>query len=63
MSMHMLNYGEIPLAAVLAGAVSAAHGAGTAMAVTTGWLALTPAILLIGPLRRRRDLPAAPKRP
>ncbi|MEU4777105.1 MFS transporter [Micromonospora sp. NPDC023633] len=62
-SMHMLNYGTIPLAAVLAGAVGAAHGAGTAIAVMTGWLALTPAILLIGPLRRRRDLPVAPKRP
>jgi hypothetical protein len=27
----------------------------------TGWLALTPLILLMGPLRRRRDLPAAPE--
>ncbi|MFY1595061.1 MFS transporter [Micromonospora sp. WMMD737] len=62
-SMHMLNYGTIPLAAVLAGAIGAALGAGTAIAVMTAWLALTPAILLIGPLRRRRDLPVAPKRP
>ncbi|MFG2012960.1 hypothetical protein ACGFNF_28235 [Micromonospora sp. NPDC048868] len=50
-------------AAVLAGAIGAAHGAGTAIAVMTAWLALTPAILLMGPLRRRRDLPVAPKRP
>ncbi|MGN9764963.1 MFS transporter [Micromonospora sp. SD12] len=62
-SMHMLNYGTIPLAAVVAGAIGAAYGAGTAIAVMTGWLALTPAILLMGPLRRRRDLPVAPKRP
>lgn len=62
-SMHMLNYGTIPLAALLSGAVGAAYGAGTAIAVMTGWLALTPVILLVGPLRRRRDLPVAPELP
>ncbi|WP_433386544.1 MFS transporter [Micromonospora sp. KLBMP9576] len=62
-SMHMLNYGTIPLAAVLAGTVGATYGVGTAIAVMTGWLALTPLLMLIGPLRRRRDLPVAPKRP
>ncbi|MFG3420759.1 MFS transporter [Micromonospora sp. NPDC048063] len=62
-SMQMLNYGTIPLAALLAGAVGAAYGTGTAIAVMTGWLALTPVILLVGPLRRRRDLPAAPEAP
>ncbi|MFF5179850.1 MFS transporter [Micromonospora sp. NPDC000316] len=59
-SMHLLNYGTIPLAAVLAGALGARYGAGTAISVMTAWLALTPLILLMGPLRRRRDLPAAP---
>jgi MFS family permease len=59
-SMHMLNYGTIPLAAVLAGALGARYGARTAIWVMTVWLALTPLILLIGPVRRRRDLPAAP---
>ncbi|MEU5905748.1 MFS transporter [Micromonospora sp. NPDC047527] len=59
-SMQLLNYGTIPLAAVLAGALGARYGAGTAISVMTAWLALTPLILLIGPLRRRRDLPAAP---
>ncbi|RLP93028.1 MFS transporter [Micromonospora sp. BL4] len=59
-SMQLLNYGTIPLAAVLAGALGARYGVGTAIGVMTAWLALTPLILLIGPLRRRRDLPAAP---
>ncbi|WP_435209850.1 MFS transporter [Micromonospora sp. bgisy143] len=59
-SMQLLNYGTIPLAAVLAGTLGARYGVGTAITVMTAWLALTPLILLIGPLRRRRDLPAAP---
>ena len=60
-SMQLLNYGTIPLAAVLAGALGAAYGPGRAMWVMTGWLALTPLILLVGPLRRRRDLPGPPE--
>ncbi|WP_446215946.1 MFS transporter [Micromonospora sp. IBHARD004] len=60
-SMQLLNFGTIPLAAVLAGALGAAYGPGRAIWVMTGWLALTPLILLVGPLRRRRDLPAAPE--
>ncbi|MEU8333832.1 MFS transporter [Micromonospora sp. NPDC048839] len=59
-SMHLLNYGTIPLAAVLAGALGARYGVGTAIFVMTAWLAVTPLVLLIGPIRRRRDLPAAP---
>ena len=59
-SMQLLNYGTIPLAAVLAGALGAAYGPGWAIWVMTGWLALTPLIMLTGPLRRRRDLPARP---
>ncbi|MET8907141.1 MFS transporter [Micromonospora sp. NPDC004551] len=59
-SMQLLNYGTIPLAALLAGALGAAWGPAGAITVMTAWLALTPLILLVGPLRRRRDLPAAP---
>ncbi|MGC4875280.1 MFS transporter [Micromonospora sp. DT43] len=59
-SMQLLNFGAIPLAAVLAGALGARYDVGTAISVMTAWLAITPLILLIGPLRRRRDLPAAP---
>ncbi|MFI2652371.1 MFS transporter [Micromonospora fulviviridis] len=58
-SMHLLNYGTIPLAALLAGALGAAWGPAGAIRAMTAWLALTPLILLAGPLRRRRDLPAA----
>ncbi|MET7377124.1 MFS transporter [Micromonospora arida] len=59
-SMHLLNYGTIPLAAVLAGAIGARYDVETAIVVMTAWLALTPLILFVGPIRRRRDLPAAP---
>ncbi|MFI7605246.1 MFS transporter [Micromonospora sp. NPDC049366] len=59
-SMQLLNYGTIPVAALAAGALGSAYGARTAVLAMTGWLAATPLIMLIGPLRRRRDLPAAP---
>ncbi|MEU8261417.1 MFS transporter [Micromonospora sp. NPDC048999] len=59
-SMQLLNYGTIPLAAVLAGALGAAWGPAGAIRAMTAWLALTPLMLLVGPLRRRRDLPASP---
>ncbi|SCF42451.1 MFS transporter [Micromonospora mirobrigensis] len=59
-SMHLLNYGAIPLAATVAGALGAALGPGRAIWLLTGWLAASPLILLAGPLRRRRDLPTAP---
>ncbi|MCZ7436478.1 MFS transporter [Micromonospora sp. WMMC241] len=59
-SMHLLNYGTIPLAALVAGGLGAAWGPAGAIRVMTAWLALTPLILLVGPLRQRHDLPAAP---
>ncbi|WNM37733.1 MFS transporter [Micromonospora halotolerans] len=59
-SMQLLNYGTIPLAALLAGTLGAVWGPAGAIRVMTAWLALTPLILLAGPLRRHRDLPAAP---
>ncbi|RKN51297.1 MFS transporter [Micromonospora endolithica] len=58
-SMQLLNYGTIPLAALSAGALAGLLGTRPAILVMTGWLAVTPLILLIGPLRRRRDLPLA----
>ncbi|MDG4805188.1 MFS transporter [Micromonospora sp. WMMD1120] len=60
-SMQLLNYGTIPLAAVVAGALGARYGVGTAIVVMTTWQAFTPLTLLVGPIRRRRDLPAAPE--
>ncbi|TDC33634.1 MFS transporter [Micromonospora sp. 15K316] len=62
-SMQLLNYGTIPLAALLAGALGTVLGVRVAVLAMTGWLALTPLILLFGPIRRRRDLPAAPEPP
>ncbi|WFF00457.1 MFS transporter [Micromonospora sp. WMMD964] len=59
-SMQLLNYGTIPMAAVLAGVIGARYGVATAVFVMTAWQAFTPLILLVGPIRRRRDLPAAP---
>ena len=59
-SMQLLNYGTIPLGALIAGALGAAFGPRP-----TIWLAMTAAvgaglILLIGPLRTARDLPSRP---
>ncbi|TYB99762.1 MFS transporter [Micromonospora sp. WP24] len=62
-SMQLLNYGTIPLAALLAGALGTVFGVRIAVLAMTGWLALTPLILLVGPVRHRRDLPAAPEPP
>ncbi|MEU4678196.1 MFS transporter [Micromonospora sp. NPDC023737] len=59
-SMQLLNYGTIPLAALLAGALGTMFGVRVAVLAMTGWLAVTPLILLIGPLRHRRDLPVTP---
>ncbi|WP_422774190.1 hypothetical protein ACN28C_15720 [Plantactinospora sp. WMMC1484] len=66
-TMQVVNYGTIPLGAVLGGALGTALGLRPAMWVITSGLALTGLILLIGPLRGRRDLPesydAAPPPP
>lgn len=59
-SMQLLNLGAMPLGALLAGALAEGLGLRTAMWTMTGWLAATGLILLLGPIRRRRDLPAAP---
>ena len=59
-SMQFVNYGTLPLGAVLAGALGGAIGVRPAMWVMTGVLALSGPLLLAGPLKRRRDLPAAP---
>ncbi|MFY1672056.1 MFS transporter [Plantactinospora sp. WMMB334] len=56
-TMQVVNYGTIPLGAVLGGALGTALGLRPAMWVITSGLALTGLILLVGPLRGRRDLP------
>jgi predicted MFS family arabinose efflux permease len=59
-SMQLVNYGTIPLGALLSGALGTALGARPTMWIMTGGLATTGLILLLGPLRRRRNLPGRP---
>ena len=60
-SMQFVNYGTIPFGALLGGAIGTALGLRPALWVMTGCLAVSSAILLVGPLRRHRDLPARPE--
>lgn len=59
-SMQLVGYGTIPLGALLAGALGTAFGVRPAMWIITSGLALTGLVLLIGPLRRHRQLPDQP---
>lgn len=56
-SIQTLNYAGIPLGAVLAGVLATAIGTRPALWALTGAYATTGLILLLGPLRGRRDLP------
>jgi MFS family permease len=58
-SMRVVNYGTMPLAAVLGGALATAIGLRPAMWVGTAGVLAGAMVLLIGPLTRRRDLPTA----
>jgi MFS family permease len=59
-SMQFVNFGAIPIGAVLGGATAGLVGArGAILAMAIGYAA-SGLILLLGPLRGRRDLPAAP---
>ncbi len=63
-TMQFLNYGTIPLGALAAGALSTAIGVRAALWISVVGVALAPLVLLIGPMRRLRDLPlSAPTRP
>ncbi len=62
-STAFLNYGTIPLGALLGGALGSAFGLRTAMWVTTAGVPLSGLVLLCSPLRRARDLPVTPLRP
>lgn len=57
-SMQVLNYGAIPVGALLAGALGSAIGLRPTLWLIVSGLALTGLVLLIGPLARNRDLPA-----
>lgn len=55
---NVINFGTMPLGAVLGGALASAFGLPAALWVTTVMTALSALILLASPLRRLRDLPA-----
>jgi MFS family permease len=57
-SMRVVNYGTMPLAAVLGGALAATIGLRATMWVGTAGVLVAALVLLVGPLARSRDLPA-----
>jgi predicted MFS family arabinose efflux permease len=59
-SGSFLNYGAVPLGALLAGSLGTAIGIRPTLWVMTSLLALSGLILLLGPGRHRRDYPSAP---
>ncbi len=58
--MQFLNYGTIPLGALLGGALSAPLGLRTTVWLMTAGTALASLVLLIGPLKNDRDFPDSP---
>ncbi|WP_433167545.1 MFS transporter [Kribbella sp. CA-247076] len=52
-----VNYGTIPLGALLGGTLGELLGLGTALWITTAGVPLAGLILLCSPMRRHRDLP------
>ncbi len=59
-SMQVVNVGTIPLGAVLAGVLATATSTRTAVVALVVAYALSGLVLVLGPLRGRRDLPTAP---
>ncbi len=59
-TMQFLNYGTIPLGALLAGVLAATLGLRPTLWITASGLVLASLILLTGPIRRHRDLPIQP---
>jgi len=58
--MQFLNYGTIPLGAVLGGLLGSTLGLRPTMWIMLGGVALALLVLLIGPIKQHRDLPSAP---
>lgn len=56
-SMQFLNYGTIPVGALIGGALGQAMGLRPAMWVMTAAVAVAPLVLLTGPVRASRELP------
>jgi MFS family permease len=58
-TMQFLNFGAIPLGALLGGVLGTALGLRPTLWIMTSAVVLSSLILLCGPIRRHRDLPAA----
>jgi hypothetical protein len=59
-SMQLLNFGTIPLGALLGGALGATIGLRPTMWVMMAGVACAGLVLLVGPIRADRNLPAHP---
>ncbi|WP_033346113.1 MFS transporter [Catenuloplanes japonicus] len=59
-SMQMLNYGAIPIGALLGGTLGTALGLRPTMWIMAAMIVAANALLLIGPIKHLRDLPSAP---
>jgi MFS family permease len=59
-SMQFVNYGTIPLGALLGGALATTIGLRPTLWIMLGGLVLSTLVLLGGPLRHGRDFPARP---
>lgn len=59
-SISVANFGAIPIGSLLGGTLGTVLGMRPTLWLLTAGLALTPLLLLIGPLRGRRDLPVTP---
>jgi predicted MFS family arabinose efflux permease len=57
-SMQFLNYGTIPLGALLGGVLATTIGLRSTLWIMLGGLVLSTLVLLVGPLRHGRDFPA-----
>jgi MFS family permease len=58
--MQFLNYGTMPLGALLGGALTNPFGLRPTMWILAAGVALAPFMLLLGPLKRKRDFPTHP---
>jgi MFS family permease len=58
-SVQVVNYGAIPIGAVVAGVLADSLGVRNTMWIMLGGLVLSSLVLLTGPLRTLRDLPTA----
>jgi len=59
-TMQFLNYGTIPLGALLAGVLATTLGLRPTMWIMASGLTLASLVLLIGPIRQQRNLPTHP---